>query len=136
MAFTMCNFIYAKGSLKEQCHTICGFNYVKFCMCKRKLKGQCHEIFDFSCFSFLQAPEYPIRAISKFFFYSRNIRSSRCTTGVAGTGGKFTTSVIDTRGKLPLVSLTPATNVTPVANLLPVSLTLMANLQRWAQMFL
>jgi hypothetical protein len=45
------------------------------------------------------------------------------------TGGKFADGVIDTRGKLPPVSLTPAANLlpvslTPVANLLPVSTTL------------
>jgi hypothetical protein len=42
------------------------------------LKGQCQEIFDFwffSWFSFPQAPEYTIRAISNFFENSR--RSSR-----------------------------------------------------------
>jgi hypothetical protein len=35
----MCIFVYAKGSLKEQCYKICGFHYVQFCMCKRKFKG-------------------------------------------------------------------------------------------------
>jgi hypothetical protein len=37
-----------------------------------------------------------------------------------------TTGVVDTRGNMPPVSLTPA------ANLLPVWLTMVANLQRWA----
>jgi hypothetical protein len=54
---------------------------------------------------------------------------------VTDTGGKFTTGVIDTSGKLPLVSLIPSANLTPSANLPPVSLTMVANLQRWAQMF-
>jgi hypothetical protein len=38
------------------------------------LKGQCHEIFDFrfsTRISFLQAPDYTIRAVSNFFEYSR-----------------------------------------------------------------
>jgi hypothetical protein len=89
---------------------------------------------------FLPNPEYPIRAILNLI--CPNIHSSRCTNSVvADTGGKFTTGVIDTSGKSPLVSLTPAENLTPTATLTPaanlplVSLTLVANLQRWAQMF-
>jgi hypothetical protein len=59
--------------------------------------------------------------ISTFFLIRGNIRSSRCTTGVAETGGKFTTGVNDTSGKLPLVSLKPVANLTLAANLPPVS---------------
>ncbi len=88
VSFTMCNFIYANGSLKEQCHEICGFHYVQFRMCKRKLKGTVPWDFwlqVFSCISFSKAPEY-----------CGNIHSSRCTAGVAGTGAN-----------LPPVSLIP-----------------------------
>ncbi len=71
----MCNFIYTKESLREQCHKICGFPYVQFWMCKRKFNGTVPWDFRlqvFSCFSFSQAPEYPIRAIFKsIFFYTR-----------------------------------------------------------------
>ncbi len=56
-------------------------------------KGQCHETFDFMFFSwicFTQAFEYPIRALSNLFKkIHRDIRSSRCTTGVIETGGKW-----------------------------------------------
>jgi hypothetical protein len=80
----------------------------------------------------------------KFFLkICGNIRSSRCTASVvADTRGKFITSVIETRGKLPLVSLTPAENLTLAANLTPaanlplVSMTLVANLQRGHKCFL
>jgi hypothetical protein len=52
------------------------------------------------------------------------------------TNGKFATSVVDTGGNLPPMSLTPAENLlqvppvslTPAANLLPVALTPVANL--------
>ena len=62
------------------------------------LKGQCHEIFDFrfsTWISFPQAPDYTIRVVSNFFENSqRDIRSSRCTTGVVDTGGKWKKSSI------------------------------------------
>jgi hypothetical protein len=48
------------------------------------------------------APEYPIRTISIFFENSRDIRKSRCTTGINDTGRKFATSftsVVDTDGE-------------------------------------
>jgi hypothetical protein len=37
---------------------------------------------------FPQAPEYPIRAVSNFWEYLKDIRSSRCTTSAVDTGGK------------------------------------------------
>ncbi len=92
VAFTMYNFVCAKGSLK----------------------GQCHEIFDFKIFHVSVSPKplsIPLVPFQIFLQIRWNIRSSRCTTGIAGTGGKFTTGVIDTSGELPLVSLTPAANL-------------------------
>jgi hypothetical protein len=44
--------------------------------------------------SFPQAPEYTIRAVSVFFEIRRDIRSSRCTTGVVDTSGKWKKSSI------------------------------------------
>jgi hypothetical protein len=35
-------------------------------------------------------------------------------TGVNNTGGKFSTSIVDTGGKLPPVSLMPVANFPPV----------------------
>ncbi len=43
---------------------------------------------------FPQAPEYTIRAISNFSKIRRDIHSSRCTTGVIDTGGKWKKSSI------------------------------------------
>jgi hypothetical protein len=40
----------------------------------------------------------------------RDIRKSRCTTGINDTGGKFVTSNNDISGKLPLVSTALAAN--------------------------
>jgi hypothetical protein len=97
----MCYFIYAKGSLKEQCHEICGFHYVQFLMCKRKFKGTVPWDFRlqvFSCFSFSQAPEYPIRAIFKFFFFAE---------------------IFAAQGA-PQVSLAPGANL-PTVSLIPVA---------------
>ena len=135
----MCNFVYAKESLKEQCHGNCGFHYLQFCMCKRKFKGTVPWDVWLQVFHESVSPK-PLRVISNFFFIGGNICSSRCPTGVvADTGGKFTTCVIDTSGKLlcvidtsgklPLVSLTLAENLTPAANLtLAENLTPAANL--------
>ncbi len=56
------------------------------------LKGQCHEIFDFCFFHEsvspkpLSIPTEPFRIFSKICWA---IRSSRCSTGVADTGGKW-----------------------------------------------
>ncbi len=61
------------------------------------LKGQCHENFDFMFFSwisFTQALESPIGALSNFLKTHRDIRSSRCTTGVIETGSKWKKSSI------------------------------------------
>ncbi len=140
----MCNFIYAKGSLKGLFHKICGFQYVQFCMCKSRFKGTVPWDFrlqDFSCISLSQNPEFPISAISNYFTNSQKYSQlkvhhrdrwhwgqiyHRChwyqwqiASGVIDTG------VIDNSGELPLVSLTPVANLlryhlslTPVANLL------------------
>jgi hypothetical protein len=56
------------------------------------LKGQCHEIFDFkfsTWISFPQAPDYTIRAVQILLKIRGDIRSSRCTTSVVDTGGKW-----------------------------------------------
>jgi hypothetical protein len=77
VAFTMYNFECAKGSLK----------------------GQCHEIFDFRFFHVSVSPKplsIPLGPYLNFYFICGNIRSSRCTTSVAGTGGKFINGIIDT----------------------------------------
>jgi hypothetical protein len=39
-------------------------------------------------------------------------------TGVNYTGGRFSAGVVDTGGKMPLVSLTPAANLSPVSTTL------------------
>jgi len=63
------------------------------------LKGQCHEIYEFrfsTCISFPQAPDYTINQ-GRFEFFSKihgDIRSSRCTTDVVDTGGKWEKSLI------------------------------------------
>jgi hypothetical protein len=49
-----------------------------------ELNGQCHEIFDF-----LDFPEKTIMAVSNFSKIRGDNRSSRCTTGVIDTGGKW-----------------------------------------------
>jgi hypothetical protein len=46
---------------------------------------------------FPQASEY--RAVSNFSKIRGDIRSSRCTTGVVDTDGKFAAGVVDTDGK-------------------------------------
>jgi hypothetical protein len=48
----------------------------------------------FSCISFPQAPEYPFVATSNFSKIHGDIRSSRCTTGVVDTSGKWKKSSI------------------------------------------
>ncbi len=61
------------------------------------LKGQCHEIFGFwyfSSISFPPAPEYPIRPFPILSKIRGEIRSSRLTTGVVDTGGKWKKSSI------------------------------------------
>jgi hypothetical protein len=65
-----------------------------------------------------QTPDYTIRAISNFSKIRGDIRSSRCTTGVVYTGGKFAASVVDTGGNLPLASLTLVANLPPVSTTL------------------
>ncbi len=84
-----------------------------------RLKEQCHKIFDFkfsTWISFLQAPDYTVRAVSNFF--ENSLRSvsltpvanlppvstklaklvSKFATDVVDTGGKFATGVVDTGG--------------------------------------
>jgi hypothetical protein len=106
----MCNFVYAKGSLKEQCLEICGFHYVQFFVRKRKIQGRVP--WDFR--------------LQIFWKICGNIHSSRCTTIVADIGAN-----------LPPVSLILVANCHwchwhRQQNLLPVSLTLVENLQRRA----
>ncbi len=58
------------------------------------LKKQCHEIIDFRFF-LDSVPEYLIKdMISKFSKICSDIFSSRCTTGVTDTGGKWKKSSI------------------------------------------
>ncbi len=61
------------------------------------------RIFCFRLFSgiiFPQAPENPIRGILDLFAkICRDIRKSRCTTGINNTGGKFAAGVNYTGGK-------------------------------------
>jgi hypothetical protein len=61
------------------------------------LKGQCHEIFCFSFFHESVSPKpliIPIGLFQIFFKIRGDIRSSRCTTGVVDTGGKWKKSSI------------------------------------------
>ncbi len=75
---------------------------------------------------------FSLRSFRIFSEICGDNRSSRWTTGVVDTGGKFTACAADTCGNLPPVSLTPATNLppasstpaVPVANLLACSLLL------------
>ncbi len=126
VAFTMYNFVSAKGSLK----------------------GQYHEIYDFRIFHVSVSPK-PLSILLvpfQIFLQIRwNIHSSRCTNGIAGTGG----------ANLPPVSLIPVANclwchwhpchwyqwriatgvIDTGGKFAPVSLTLVANFQRWPQFF-
>jgi hypothetical protein len=55
------------------------------------LKGQCHKIFDFWFFHETVSPKrlsIPLRPSQIFSKIRGDIRGSRCTTGVADTGGK------------------------------------------------
>ncbi len=58
-------------------------------------------------------------SFSNFSKIREDIRKSRCTTGMSLTGGKFSTCVNYTGGKLPQVSTTNATNLPPVVHLEP-----------------
>ncbi len=69
---------------------------------KNRLKGQCHEIFCFRFFQESHSPKPLIITIGSFRIFSkirRDIRKSRCTTGVNDTGDKFATGINDTGGK-------------------------------------
>jgi hypothetical protein len=62
----------------------------------KNVKGTAPRDFQLQVFymiSFPQAPDYTIRAIS-ILKIRRDIRSSRCTTGVVDTGGKWKKSSI------------------------------------------
>jgi hypothetical protein len=65
-------------------------------------KGQSNEIFFASGFFHESVSPKPLSTpLGPFLFFSKihgDIRSSRCTTGVVETGGKFATSVVDTGG--------------------------------------
>ncbi len=61
------------------------------------LKGQCHKIFDFCFFHESFSPKPMIIPLGPFQILSkicRDIRSSRCTTGVVDTSGKWKKSSI------------------------------------------
>ncbi len=83
------------------------------------LKGQCHEIFWFSGFFYEsvspQPQSIPLGPFQIFSKIRKDIRKSRCTTGVNDTGGKFATGINDNGGKLPPVSTTTAANLPPVS---------------------
>ncbi len=53
------------------------------------LKGQCHEIFDFRFFTWISFPQAPFRPFQIFSKVRIDKRSSRCTTSVVDTGGKW-----------------------------------------------
>ena len=93
------------------------------------LKGQCQEIFASGFFHESVSPKPLSIPLGPFRIFSKirgDIRSSRLTTGISDTGGKFATGVNDTGGKfaagindtggnLPPVSMTPAANLPPVS---------------------
>ncbi len=87
-----------------------GFNQV---LLVTLLKGQCHEIFDFRYFLWISSPKplsIPLEPFQIFCFFG-DIRSSRCTTGVVDTGGKWKKSsitkvVIIFLGQILVVKLT------------------------------
>jgi hypothetical protein len=63
-----------------------------------RLKGQCHEIFDF-CFFFHESVSpkplsIPLGPFQIVLIICGDIHSSRCTTGVVDTGGKWKKSSI------------------------------------------
>jgi hypothetical protein len=91
------------------------------------------------CFRFFHdssSPENNTRVILNFLKICRDIRKSRCTTGINDTGGKYATGattlaanfasgtagVVDNGGKFATVKDTsgklPSVSATPVANLL------------------
>ncbi len=96
----MCNFVYSKGSLKEQWHEICGFHYVQFFLCKRKFKGTVSWDFDFRFFYESVSPKplsIPLGPFQLFFKFTEIF-----ATGVIDTGGKFDkfgAGIIDSGGK-------------------------------------
>jgi hypothetical protein len=55
---------------------------------------------------FPQAPEYTIRVVSNFSKIHRDIRSSRCTTGVVDIGSKWKKSSINLFEHFWVVELT------------------------------
>jgi hypothetical protein len=105
------------------------------------LKGECHEIFCFWFFHESVCPQprsIPVGPFQIFSKIRRDIRKSRCTTGINNTGSKIATGIKDTGvkfvtsindtggkfgfatgvnnagGKLPAVSTTPAVKLPPV----------------------
>jgi hypothetical protein len=63
---------------------------------------ECNEIFDFWFFHESVSPKPLSISLGLFQIFSKirgDIRSSRCTTGVVDTGGKFAAGVVDTGGK-------------------------------------
>jgi hypothetical protein len=99
-AFWVCfreNWIYKfgqwrrrKGQLVSDRHTIAADS----------LNGQCHEIFLVQVFFHeSSSPHAPERTLGSFRIFSKirkDIRMSRCTTGINDTGGKFVAGVSTT----------------------------------------
>ena len=105
----MCNCVYAKESLKEQCHGNCGFHYLQFCMCKRKFKGTVPWDVWLQVFHESVSPK-PMRVISNFFLLAE----------IFAAQGAPPVSLLTPGANLPPVSLIPVANCSvsliPVAN--------------------
>ncbi len=92
----------------------------------KQLKGQCHEFFASGFFHESVSPQHqsiPVRPFRIFSKFLRDIRKSRCTTGINDTSGKF---FYQQRQRKWWKNLTPV-SMTPAANLPPVSTTPAAN---------
>jgi hypothetical protein len=67
------------------------------------LKGQCHKDFLLQVFSLLFYSKAKILGSFQIFLkIPGDIRTSRCTTGINDTSGKFATHINDTGGKFCL----------------------------------
>jgi len=78
-----------------------GSNFRLFSVTVR-LKGQCHEIFASGFFHESVSPKPLSIPVGPFRIFKKirgDIRSSRLTTGIKDTSGKFATGVNDTGGK-------------------------------------
>ncbi len=110
-------WIFCLGSLAFRFCSYCTYNVQLRNNIKRPLKGHCHEIFRFWFFSWISfppAPDYTSRPFQIFSKIRGDICSSRCTTGVVDTGGKWEKSsirIICRRCRLPPVSLIPVVHL-------------------------